>query len=64
MADQSFGKTLLHFSYACDLVDDGTFANIRDLILDYTKRVLEIDFDRLLIQGDGLSKKRYYSLIG
>lgn len=56
--DQSFGKTLLHFSYACDLIDEGTFARIRDLILDYTKRVLEIDFDRLLIEGDSLGKKK------
>ena len=56
--DQSFGKTLLHFSYACDLVDDSTFERIRDLILDYTKRVLEIEFDRFLIEGDSLQKKK------
>ncbi len=56
--DQSFGKTLLHFSFACDLVDEGTFEKIRDLILDYTKRVLEIEFDRFLIEGNSLNKKK------
>ena len=54
--DQSFGKTLLHFSYACDLVDEGTFERIRDLILDYTKRVLEIENNRFLIEGEKQGK--------
>jgi hypothetical protein len=58
VANQSFGKTLLHFSYACDLVDEATFERIRDLILDYTKRVLEIENNRFLIEGEKGGKEK------
>ena len=55
--NESFGNTLLHFSYACDLIDEDTLENIRDQILDYTNRVLEIEFDRFLVQGYGFGNK-------
>ncbi len=53
--DHTFGMTLLNFSYACELIDDGTFSRIRDLIVDYTRKVLEIDFDRMFVEGENCS---------
>ncbi|GJL55702.1 MAG: hypothetical protein NPIRA02_28340 [Nitrospirales bacterium] len=60
--DYTFGKTLLHFSYSCELIDDATFSRFRELVLNYTKKVLEIDVDRLFIEGEHASQKILYPL--
>ena len=70
---QSFGKQLKNFALAVDIIDKDMYLDVRELILDYTRKVLDIDFTRQLIEANldsnvalmpfGLAAKGKYNVI-
>lgn len=48
----TFAGQLKNFAYAVDIIDEESYQDIRDLILDYTRRVLDIDFTRQLVMSE------------
>nr|CAA6824597.1 MAG: Unknown protein [uncultured Thiotrichaceae bacterium] len=48
----TFAGQLKNFAYAVDIIDEESYQDIRDLILDYSRRVLDIDFTRQLVLSE------------
>lgn len=50
--NNTFAASLKRFAYAVDYLDEESYLDTRDIILDYSRKVLEINFTRQLIQVD------------
>ena len=60
----TFAGQLKSFAYAIDLIDIKSYLAIRDIVLDYTQRVLDIDFTHQLVlsESDGKPALLPYAL--